>query len=145
MRRVASLRRRFAALIYELLLLAAVWFIAAFVFLAFARSQPHGALRLFFQLYLWLVTAAYFGWFWSHGGQTLAMKTWHIRLVRANGEPVTLARAFGRSMLATLGYALAGLTIVWAALDKDRQFLHDRLAGTRLVDTRADSGALGAP
>lgn len=138
-RYAATLRRRFAALIYELLLLAAVWFIAAFVFLTFARVQPHGALRLVFQLYLWLVTAAYFAWFWSHGGQTLAMKTWRIRLIRADGSPLTLGRAFGRYVLATLGYALAGLTVVWAIFDKDRQFLHDRLAGTRLVDTRQDS------
>lgn len=142
---MATLRRRLAALIYELLLLAAVWFIAAFVFLAFARAQPHGALRLIFQLYLWLVTAAYFGWFWSHGGQTLAMKTWRIRLVRADGAALTLGRAFWRYVLATLGYALAGLTIVWAVFDKDRQFLHDRLAATRLVDTRPNSSALSAP
>lgn len=141
----ATLRRRFAALIYELLLLAAVWFIAAFVFLTVARAQPHGALRLVFQLYIWLVTAAYFVWFWSHGGQTLAMKTWRIRLVRADGAALTLGQAFVRYALATLGYALAGATIIWAMFDKDRQFLHDRLAGTRLIDTRMDSGSLGAP
>lgn len=143
--RPASLRRRFAALVYELLLLAAVWFIAAFVFIAFARNPPHGALRAVFQLYLWLVTAAYFAWFWSHGGQTLAMKTWRIRLVRRSGEAVSLARAFARYGLATLSYGLAGLTLFWAIFDKDRQFLHDRLAGTRLIDARADSDALDVP
>ena len=145
MRRTASLRRRFAALVYELLLLAAVWFIAAFVFIAFARTPPHGALRLVFQLYLWLVTAVYFAWFWAHGGQTLAMKTWRIRLTHVTGETISLARALWRFCLATLGYGLAGLTIIWAIFDKDRQFLHDRLAGTRLIDTRDDSCALGTP
>ena len=40
------------------------------------------------QAFLFLVLGLYFAWFWSHGGQTVAMKTWHIRLLTHDGRPV---------------------------------------------------------
>jgi uncharacterized RDD family membrane protein YckC len=73
------------------------------------------------------VFAAYFLWCWLRGGQTLAMKAWHIRLVG-----VTPARAIMRFLL----LALLPVSIAWALFDRDRQFLHDRLAGTRLVNAK---------
>ena len=61
------------------------------------------------------------------------MKTWKLRLVSADGGPVSVRRAALRYLLACLSVALAGAGLVWAAFDRDRQFLHDRLAGTRIV------------
>ena len=72
--------------------------------------------------------------FWTRGGQTLPMKTWRIRLVRADtGGPVNAARAVHRYLLAVLGLAAAGLGFAWALFDRDGLFLHDRMAGTMLV------------
>ena len=125
-----SLARRLAAMLYELFLVFAVAFFAAwlFFFASGARDATSGVLRSELQLFILVVLAAYFLWCWLRGGQTLAMRAWHIRLV-----DVTPRKALLRFLLAA---ALLPLSILWALVDRDRQFLHDRLAGTRLVDAR---------
>lgn len=124
--------RRLAAMVYEALLLVAVWFFATLFYLQFRDPQAEPGL-LYFRLYLLVVSAAYFTWFWTHGGQTLAMKTWRIRLVDVQGRPLGLPRATARFFLAVLGFACLGLGFLWALWDRESQFLHDRLAGSRLV------------
>ena len=114
-------------MVYEALLIFAVAFFAAWVFFfaSGGRDATRGVLRVELQLFILVVLAAYFLWCWLRGGQTLAMKAWKIRLVQ-----VTPARALLRFVLAL---ALWPLSVLWALFDRDRQFLHDRLAGTRLV------------
>ena len=111
------------------------------------------------QAFIFIVLAIYFTWFWSHGGQTVAMKTWHIRLVDTRGLAVSQLRAFARYVLAWLWFlpplaALAAVrlsavervaaviawVLVWALLSRlhpQRQFWHDAMAGTRLVTAPA--------
>lgn len=127
-----SIRRRIASMLYEALLLAAVLFIAGFVFTAIFHSPLPPFLRYVFQLYLLLVTATYFIWYWLHGGQTLPMKTWHLRIVRTDGQPLSLKQACLRFLLALIGVGL-GFGILWALLDRERLFWHDRMAGTKVV------------
>jgi uncharacterized RDD family membrane protein YckC len=129
----ATLKTRLAAMIYELLLVTAVLFLAAFVFIPLAGDMGATWKRHAFQIYLLAVLFAYFSVFWMRSGQTLAMKTWRIRLVDRDGRLIRLKQALVRFILAFLGLGLFGLSIVWALFDRDRQFLHDRLAGTRLV------------
>lgn len=130
----ASLRRRLAAMVYESLLLTAVLFIAAFLFVSVSRTPPEGTTRLLFQLYLLGSAAVYFIWFWSHGGQTLAMKTWRIGLVAADGGRLRWTRALLRFGLVLASIGGFGIGFLWPLVDRDRQFLHDRLARTRLID-----------
>lgn len=152
--------RRLACLLYEGLLLLALLLIAAFPVAGLKGATQAGLPHLLFQLYLGAVLAAYFTWFWTHGGQTLPMKTWRFRLVMRDGKGLSSSRALLRLALATLFYLPAGVALVlvffpqrvsplaslwlllpmfatwwWARFDGDRQFLHDRLAGTRLVNT----------
>ena len=89
-------------------------------------------LLLWIQLFLTLL--AYFVWFWSHGRQTLAMKTWRIRLVTCEGQPLPATRALLRFLLCWPSILAGGIGILWAVVDRDRLFLHDRLAGTRLIN-----------
>lgn len=124
-----GLARRFAALGYDALLLMAVLMVASFVFLWLFGDATHAPRRYFFQAYLLLCCALYFVGFWLKGGQTLAMRTWKIRLVSSDGGNVFLRQALLRFCLAPLGW----LAFWWVWLDKDGRFLHDRLTGTRLA------------
>lgn len=123
-----GLPRRLAAMGYEAILLFAVAFFAAWIFFfaSGGREATSGWPRLALQLFIAVVFAGYFLWCWLRGGQTLAMKAWRIRLV-----DVTPRKALLRFVLALV---LLPVSILWAPFDRDKQFLHDRLAGTRLVN-----------
>ena len=116
-------------MVYEAVLLFAVAFFASWIFFfaSGGRDATSGTLRHELQFFILAVFAAYFLWCWLRGGQTLAMKAWRIRLV-----DVTPRKALLRFVLVLL---LFPVSVAWALLDRDRQFLHDRLAGTRLINT----------
>mgnify|MGYP001069346157 FL=1 len=128
-----SILIRLAAMVYELLLVTAVVFVASFIVLPLVGELKTASQRHFFQAWILLVLFAYFAAFWLRSGQTLAMKTWRIRLVDRDGGRISLRQAAGRFILALLGLALGGAGFFWALFDPDRQFLHDRLMRTRLV------------
>jgi uncharacterized RDD family membrane protein YckC len=129
----ASLWRRGLSLGYEILLLVAVLFVGALPFVLAAGAADRVTARPLFQLYLVALTAVYFVWQWRRGGQTLAMKTWRIRVVTREGAPLDWARAAQRYLFALAGTLLAGGGFLWALADRDGLFLHDRLAGTKIV------------
>ncbi len=120
-------------MIYESLLLIAVLFIASFVFHLVFRDTGSIFFRPAFQLYLLLVAGTYFSWFWTHGGQTLPMQTWKFRVISADGNQISLKQAVARYLFAVIGILFFGCGILWALFDRNRQFLHDRLAGTQIV------------
>ncbi|MCC6533190.1 MAG: RDD family protein [Burkholderiales bacterium] len=122
-----------AALVYESLLLIALLFAATAVFVAVfgdSRSQPT---RTLLQVYLLSAAGMYFVWSWTGGRRTLPMKTWHLRLVDDTGQHPTASRAVIRFLAASLSLPVFGLALWWALIDAERRFLHDRIAGTRLV------------
>ena len=126
--------RRLASMLYESILLFAVAFLAVWLFqFAAGTLRIEGWRMHLLQLFLLAVFAAYFLWCWLRGGQTLAMKTWRIRVVAKDGH----ARLAPKAALLRFLYALllvpTTIGIFWAMLDRDRQFLHDRLAGSLLV------------
>lgn len=150
-----SLRRRMACWVYEGILLFAVVFIAGWLFSTLGQMRDAmEARRSLLQAFLFVVFGIYFTWFWAKG-QTLAMKTWNIRIVDRAGRPVSQARALLRyacswlwflppmAMLAPFkpraaeaAVLILGWVAVWALLSRfhpQRQFWHDALAGTRLV------------
>jgi uncharacterized RDD family membrane protein YckC len=135
-----SILRRLGSALYDSLLLIALVFIATWSFIAFFGDSTQGWRRHLLQGWIVIVAGAYLVWFWTRGGQTLPMKTWGIRVVRADGAALGTARAIHRYVLALLGLAALGLGFAWAFLDPERQFLHDRLAGTALVDAKRGNG-----
>jgi uncharacterized RDD family membrane protein YckC len=131
--RLARLRVRLISLVYEGLIATAVLFVATAVFTTLfgdSRAQP---LHIVLQAYLFLVAGIYFVASWTGGRRTLPMRTWRIHLIDPAGRPPSLRRAALRYAFAAAGIVLAGAGLLWAFFDRDRQFLHDRLAGTRLV------------
>jgi len=118
---------------YESLLVFGVAFFASLPFLAAAAAPAGGWMRHAYQTYLFLVIGLYFVASWRRSGQTLAMKTWKLRVVGAKGARITLRQAMLRYALAWPGLLLGGIGILYALLDDERRFLHDRLAGTKIV------------
>jgi uncharacterized RDD family membrane protein YckC len=131
----AGLGRRLGSLCYEVLLLAAILFFGGWAFLFPSRNLDPALARPLLQLVLFALTAAYFTYCWTHGGQTLPMKTWRIRLVMRDGNAISLGTGMRRYAFAVIGIGLCGLGLIWALFDRERQFLHDRLAGTKIVRT----------
>src|SRR5437868_11694256 len=116
-------------MLYEAFLVFAVAFFAAWIFFfaSGGSDATHGLARAELQVFILAVFAAYFLWCWLRGGQTLAMKAWRIRLVE-----VSPGKALARLFWAML-FVPTGISILWALFDSERQFLHDRLARTRLT------------
>ena len=130
---VARLWPRFGAIVYESVLLFGVSFIASWVVVPLLGDSANGGTLAAYRGYLLAVFGIYFIYCWRMSGQTLAMKTWGLRLRRADGEPLTLPVAIGRYVLAVAGLLCMGVGFLWALVDRDRQFLHDRLMGTRIL------------
>ncbi len=151
-----ALGRRMACWLYEGILMFGVVFIAGYLFGTLSQTRHALDNRHALQAFLFVVAGIYFVWFWTRG-QTLAMKTWHLRVVDAAGRPLTQARALGRYAASWLWFlpplvAMApfnlppgeaavlviGWVLVWAVLSRfhpQQQFWHDALAGTRLVNS----------
>ena len=137
---VPGIGRRVLSMLYESLIVFAVAFFAGLAFYGATHGRLSGNTRLVFQLYLFLILGAYFIACWSRGGRTLPMQTWKMRVVRPDNLPIGVGRAALRYVLAWPSLLLFGVGVFWAFFDRDRQFLHDRLAGTRVVAT-GDAGA----
>jgi uncharacterized RDD family membrane protein YckC len=131
--RAAGITRRLLSMLYESLVVFALVFFSALAFYGAANGHSAGEFRHVFQLYVFLVLGIYFIACWTRGGRTLSMQTWKIRVVRNNGRPLSAGRALLRYALAWPSLVFFGSGLVWAFFDRDRQFLHDRLAGTRIV------------
>ena len=161
--RRAGLARRLAGVLYESLLLTAVLFAVNFLLLplvssgsalvAHSLTVPDLPTRVILFCAMFGIAASYFGWCWTGGRRTLPMKTWRMRLVDRHGAPLNYKTAFVRYLAAWIGPGLALLTYALlrpvglgavaivplalnylaALVDPEKQFLHDRIAGTRVV------------
>lgn len=129
-----SLPRRLAAILYDTLLLLALLFIVSAIHLALsgggeASDRPDLLRTILFVL----VSFAFFAWFWLHGGQTLGMRAWRIRLQNRGGGPITLWQAMLRFLVAILSWLALGLGFLWALWDKEKLTWHDRYSMSELV------------
>lgn len=129
----ASRIKLFAACVYELLLLIALWMLCTWIFISLFGEATIGYKRYILQLMLWLCTGGYFVWCWCKSGQTLATQAWKIKLVNQQNKPLNLKQALIRYALASACLLACGLGYFWALIDKNGLFLHDRLLKTRFV------------
>lgn len=132
-----SLARRLAAIFYDFWLVAGLWLLGAtadfFVRQSLGWNTDGASLAL--QVYLPACPFAFFGWFWTHGGQTLGMRAWRMQLFAADGEAVPWRLALMRVASAYLSAFALGLGYLWQLVDRERRSWHDRLSSTRLVMT----------
>lgn len=111
--------RRIICLLYEFLILLAIIFIASFIFHLVFRDTNASYFKPLYQLYLLFVMGYYFIWFWTHGGQTLAMQAWKIRIVTSEGQMLNNRKAIIRYLLAVTGTLFLGAGFLWALIDRE--------------------------
>jgi len=128
-----GLRRRLVCMLYEGLVIFSILLIGFLLpqIVLSGFGWVVGAKALWVHVLLLLM--AYFLWCWLNGGQTLPMKTWKLRVVDESGRPVRPLQAVLRYLAAWPSILLLGIGLLWALFDKDKQFLHDRIAGTRIT------------
>lgn len=161
-----AIGRRLGAFLYEGVLAFGVVMLAGWLYAGLTQQRHALQGREGLMAFLVVVFAIYFVWFWTHGGQTVAMKTWRVRLVRADGRPLGQAQALLRYGLCYLWF-IPGLAASWLAglktlpgifglllanvlayaatsrLHPQRQFLHDAILGTALVDAPVQARSAG--
>ena len=151
-----TIKRRVTVMVYEFFLLFAVEMLAVLVYILLTGNRQEPLFQHGLKLWLFLVTGLYFTWCWRDSGHTLAMKTWRIRVIKPGharlpwrvaivryllawgwcAPALLVCAAFGLHAKGEIALALGLGVVAWAStalFDRDRQFLHDRLAGTRLV------------
>jgi uncharacterized RDD family membrane protein YckC len=125
-----GLLRRIAAMTYDGFILVALLFAATVPVVLIHGGAVEGS--LLFTLYLLGVAFAFFGGFWCHGGQTLGMKAWRIRVQRYDGAALTWREAALRFVAAIGSWLPLGAGYLWALFDRHAQCWHDRLSATCL-------------
>jgi len=129
-----TLARRLAAIVYDSIVLTGLLFLAALPPTLLSGGGISDPLpRSLMQLYLLAVAFAFFGGFWTHGGQTIGMRAWRIRVVDVNGDAISWERALLRFLAALVSWGAAGMGFLWCLFDHERLAWHDRLSGTRTV------------
>jgi uncharacterized RDD family membrane protein YckC len=128
-----TLLRRLAAILYDSLLLGAVLLLASLLALPLLGDEPSRAALLLFRIYLVLMLFIFYAWFWTHGGQTLGMRAWRIRLQNRGGGPITLWQALLRFLVAALSWLACGLGFLWSLFDREQLTWHDRYSMSELV------------
>jgi len=124
--------RHMAIVIYDALLLLASLFFATAILLPFNNGEAFSSSQYFFPLYILFVSFIFYGWFWTHGGQTLGMKTWKITVRTHDNKPITWFLAFKRFFAAIISWGFLGLGFLWKIIDKNHYTWHDHLSKTAL-------------
>lgn len=162
--------RILAAWIYDFMLLCAVWLLAGVIYIIPAQmflgidSSSNESLSTteftgpVFYIYLFIVTWIFFAWFWTHGGQTLGLRTWSLRLQTHDGYAINWMQSLLRFLVAGAPWLLAlflfdqlnkvesmtppfqyliflvGCTgLCWIWIDRKKRSLQDIASGTRIV------------
>ncbi len=129
----AGLLRRLAALVYDAVLLAGLLFTSTLIVLPFRGGEAFRPHDPGFMAYLLSVSFVFFGWCWTHGGQTLGMRAWRIQLLAADGGPVSWKQAVARYAFAFVSAACFGLGYLSIELTSRKQAWHDLVSGTQVV------------
>ena len=131
----ASNWRRIAAIFYDCILLAGILFAATAALLILNHGEAFSPGNPYYTSALVLITALFFIWFWTHGGQTLGMRAWKIRLEKDDGNPCDTKAALSHWIVGvTLGSILA-MGWWFSLIDRKGRALQDVVCGTRVVRT----------
>ncbi len=128
--------RIFASMFYDLWLVLAIWLIGVTIDTLIRHALTGSGYmgnHLLLQMYLVISPGFFYAWFWTHGGQTLGMRSWRIRVITAQGKALNWRQASTRYLGSVLSLATFGLGYFWVLFSKDKMTWHDKLSHTRLV------------
>jgi uncharacterized RDD family membrane protein YckC len=125
--------RRMMAMVYELLPMTAILLLAAAPIAPLMPEDHVSAGSLWFQMYLFFIVYLYFAWCWSHGGQTLGMRTWKLFVESQDQEGVNWRGASLRFVVSILGWLPLGIGHWWVLIDSQGRSWHDIASNTRVV------------
>jgi len=129
----AGLFRRLAAAVYDALLITALCMLTTLCLIAFRGGEPISPGNLFYQLSLVATAAVFFVGFWVHGGQTLGMRAWRLRVEQQSGAAISWKIGMVRFIAGILSVIPAGLGLLWLVVDPQSRAWHDRISKTRVV------------
>ncbi len=144
----ATLFKRLLSIVYDLILLIAIGFSVSIVFStittfllnngnAITAEHPYYWLNQIIILSVIFISGfLFYVWFWSHGGQTLGMKTWMLQLVSDDGKPIDRKQAFIRAFVGVLSWCCLGLGFYWSLFDKKNRTWHDILSASHLIQLK---------
>ncbi len=130
-----GIRRRLVCMLYEGLVVFSILLVGFLLPQIVLSGFGYSMLPRMLWLHVLVLLMIYFVWCWLNGGQTLPMKTWKLRVVNADGTRLRPTQAILRYLAACPSIVLFGVGIFWAVFDNDKQFLHDRIAGTQIIST----------
>ena len=123
--------RRLAAQLYDIFLLVAVLFVATALLLPFTTGEAVSDQQLIiYRIYLVIISFFFYGWFWTHGGQTLGLRAWKIKVLTLDQKPLGWTQALLRFTTAIASWGFFGLGFLWILVDKNRRGWHDHLSKT---------------
>jgi uncharacterized RDD family membrane protein YckC len=119
-------------MLYDFFLLIAIFFVATALLLPLNGGEAFTSQQWFYPLYLLIISLLFYGWFWTHGGQTLGLRAWKIKVLASNQTPLSWRQALLRFAGAFLSWGCLGLGFLWVLIDKNHYSWHDYLSGTAL-------------
>ena len=128
-----SLARRLGAIIYDLLLLITILILISFIFSILFSINPKHPLFFVYQGCIYTISFLFYGWFWTHGGQTLGMKTWRFKITSLDGGEIKWKTALIRFIAAIVSWLVFGLGYIWSLFDKKNRTWHDIISKTQLT------------
>lgn len=135
----ANLTRRLGALLYDFLIIVALWMFAGFARLPFVEADAMtDSAGPAFQSALFILTFGFFAFFWLRTGQTLGMQAWRIRVQNENGTAMSPTQALMRFLCAALSIVSLGLGYIWMLFSKNKVTWHDQFSDTVVVYIPSD-------
>ncbi len=133
----AGLLRRIGAIVYDTLLVAALWMVVTALLLPFTHGeaitlQTAGPMEYLYRVVLLVVFIAFFGFFWTRKGQTPGMIAWRLKVVREDGDALQWRNVIARLSGAFVSMAVFALGYLWT-ISGDHVAWHDRWSATKIV------------
>jgi uncharacterized RDD family membrane protein YckC len=128
--RPAGLLRRLGAMLYDAMIVLALWLLTLFIGVALHNGAVVGPLV---QTILFVELFSFFAYFWVWRGQTIGMLAWHLHVETSDGTPMRLGQALLRFIGAMLSFTTLGIGYLWMYVDPDRRAWPDMLSRTHIV------------